>query len=96
MMTVEQCLLVCVMEECAEVAHRASKALRFGMDEVQPGQPLTNEDRLWGEVNDLIGVLILLQEKRDHPGPSDHAVQQKRGKVERFMAYSVECGQVAP
>jgi hypothetical protein len=29
-------LLSCLAEECAEVAQRASKSLRFGLSEVQP------------------------------------------------------------
>ncbi|WP_448208175.1 hypothetical protein [Azospirillum sp. sgz302134] len=39
---------------------RNSKCLRFGLDEVQPGQRLSNADRLAGEVGDLMGVVDLL------------------------------------
>lgn len=49
-------LLWVLAEECAEVAQRASKAARFGLDEVQPGQALTNEERLWQEMCDLCAV----------------------------------------
>jgi len=34
----EREVLTILMEECAEVIQRASKALRFGLDEVQPEQ----------------------------------------------------------
>ena len=50
-------ILVILIEECAEVQHRATKALRFGMGEIQPGQPDTNSARLAEEVGDLSAVL---------------------------------------
>jgi hypothetical protein len=39
-MTRDEHLMTIAMEECAEVAQRVSKAVRFGMEEIQPGQPL--------------------------------------------------------
>lgn len=62
-------LLTILGEECAEtfevmaeralarIQIRASKALRFGMDEVQPGQPLTNAQRLAREIGDFQEVV---------------------------------------
>ena len=61
-MNLEQYLLTLLVEECAEVAQRATKAQRFGMNEVQPGQDLNNFQRLNGEINDLMTVMGLLQE----------------------------------
>ena len=56
--TPRQCeILVILIEECAEVQQRATKALRFGMGEIQPGQPDTNSARLAGEIGDLSAVL---------------------------------------
>ena len=49
----ERELLVILAEECAEVAQRVSKLLRFGADEIQPDQPDTNAARLGFEVGDL-------------------------------------------
>jgi hypothetical protein len=62
-MTREQHLLIKLSEECAEVAHRVSKALRFGLDEIQPGQDLDNGERLWQEIHDLIAVIEMLGEE---------------------------------
>lgn len=56
-MTRQEQLLLIAMEECVEVAHRLSKALRFGMEEVQPGQPLTNSQRIYDEYYQLRAVL---------------------------------------
>lgn len=39
-------LLACLAEEAVEVAQRATKAMRFGCNEVQPGQPLCNVQRI--------------------------------------------------
>lgn len=86
-MTRDEHLLVIVMEECAELAQRASKALRFGLSEVQPEQALTNVERIVGEYSDLAGVMEMLNIASD---PALAAA--KRAKVEKFLAYSEACG----
>lgn len=52
-------LLVFLNEECAEVAQRTTKALRFGLEERQPGQGLSNAARLANELGDLLEVVDL-------------------------------------
>lgn len=49
----ERELLEILIEECAEVTQRATKALRFGLAEMQPGQGKTNAERLANELGDL-------------------------------------------
>jgi hypothetical protein len=58
------------MEECAEVSEqcsaltvRVSKALRFGLNEVQKGQLLSNMQRISIELNDLRATSELLEQK---------------------------------
>lgn len=46
-------LLTILIEECAEVAQRATKMLRFGVEEIQPDQSFSNQERLSDEVGDL-------------------------------------------
>lgn len=53
-------LLTILGEECAEVAQRASKAARFGLTEIQPGQAETNVRRLEHELGDLVAVADML------------------------------------
>lgn len=53
----ERELLTILIEECAEVQQRATKMLRFGVEEVQPGQPDTNRLRLSDETGDLYALL---------------------------------------
>ena len=56
----ERELLTILMEECAEVQQRASKALRFGTQEVQPGQAKNNVERLAVEIGDLQALIDIL------------------------------------
>lgn len=58
----EREILTILIEECAEVQQRATKLLRFGRDEVQSGQPLSNKDRLSEEIGDMQAVLTLAEE----------------------------------
>lgn len=55
--TIEECSEV--IQACAAVQQRATKMLRFGVDEVQPGTGLSNLVRLSTEVGDLRAVLEL-------------------------------------
>lgn len=87
-------LLSCLAEECAEVAQRVSKALRFGLAEIQPGQPLTNAQRIEQELTDLIAVAAKLNDENilDMNGIDPSAIDEKWLKVEKFMVYAVEQG----
>ena len=83
-------ILTCAAEECAEVAQRITKALRFGLAEVQPGQTLTNAERICVETKDLIALLIGLYDGKHIPmfEPTNVEVATKLAKVERFMVYA--------
>lgn len=87
-------LLTITGEEGSEIQGRTSKALRFGLNEVQPGQPLTNARRLVGECNDLLALLEMLHaEGVDLTGLGDRAeIAAKKMKVEKFLVYSREMG----
>ena len=82
-----------MVEECLEVAQRATKAMCFGAEEVQPGQEQNNVERLNGEWNDLLATAELLAEEADIELFRDVSlIVRKREKIEKFMAYSRECG----
>jgi NTP pyrophosphatase (non-canonical NTP hydrolase) len=92
-MTRTEHLLFMLAEECAEVAQRASKAARFGIDEIQPGQPFTNAERIEQEWNDLLAVLEMLRAEGAIKWNVDSAmIRAKKAKIEKFLRYSVECG----
>lgn len=88
-------LLVNAMEECNEVAQRISKALRFGLQEVQPGQERTNAERILYEYLQLEeSVAMLFREgliPYEYPG-SDQVHQKKREAFEKFLLLSKEQG----
>lgn len=86
-------LLQIVSEECNEVGQRASKAIRFGLSEVQTGQELNNAQRLIYEFNDLVAVMDMLFQEGHIPYVFDHLMQQKKkAKVEEFLLHSKDQG----
>lgn len=82
--------LTCLGEEANEVAQRVSKALRFGMREVQTGQERTNTDRLMDELRDLVCVAKILEDLGYLPAlyVKPEMVAAKREKIERYMEIS--------
>jgi NTP pyrophosphatase (non-canonical NTP hydrolase) len=82
-----------VAEEAVEVAQRATKALRFGTEEVQPGQALSNLQRMRGELCDLLAAFEMVYDEAGHQFGIDlDAIAAKKAKVEKFLAYSRELG----
>lgn len=109
-MTRQELLLTQLAEECAEVAQRVSKALRFGLEEIQPGQSLNNAERIVEELIDLQAVWRMLQnEPNAHAGDGfarfcilpvlsleaeRERMLAKIAKVEKFLAFSAARGRV--
>jgi hypothetical protein len=91
-------LLTILGEECVEVAQRCSKALRFGVDEAEPGQKYTNADRIMRELADVRGVVEMLGEdgvvwmNESEPAVYRVLVDAKKAKIERYLVYSAQCG----
>jgi hypothetical protein len=75
-----------ISEQCCRLAIRISKALRFAPDEVMPGQPFNNLQRLKAELNDLVGAA-------EASGLIDREqVEAKKAKIRKFAALSRACG----
>ncbi len=92
-MLLQEHLLIILAEECSEVAHRASKALRFGLREVQKGQTFTNAERIIYEFSDLYAVMRLLYAKGLIPQVTDQGlIDEKMAKIQEFLEYSRKCG----
>lgn len=94
-MTREEHLLLCLAEECAEVAQRVSKALRFGLSEVQADQPFNNAERIVEELHDLLSVAAILGREGILDNPTmvmPDTVQRKLAKIEKYFAISREHG----
>ncbi len=92
-MNLQEHLLTILIEECNEVAQRATKALRFGLEEVQPDQPLTNAERIVYEYNDLLTVISMLTEK-GFISNVIHAEMMiaKKEKIIKYLEYSKSIG----
>ena len=91
-MTRQQLLLTQLAEECMEVAQRASKAIRFGIDEIQPGQELTNVERLRLEFSDLMAICDMLFYEGINLSVEQSLIDAKQAKVEKFLEYSRSLG----
>lgn len=96
-MTRTEHLLAILAEECAEVSQRATKALRFGLDERQPAQPFNNAERLVQEWCDLRAAFEMLVDEGavelyDDDGRIARMIGNKRDQVEHFLRYSAELG----
>lgn len=96
-------LMVRAMEECNEIAQRLSKALIFGMDQVQhlPGDKPeenpelhTNHERVRLEFRDLAAVLDMIDPKLT--AFSGIEFEAKQAKVERYLLLSEQCGTLDP
>lgn len=88
-------LLTILGEEAVEVAQRCSKALRFGLHEVEPGQGYSNRERILVEFADFFAVLEMLNTEGVldlEEYPVAEAIEAKKAKVEKFLTYSRHCG----
>lgn len=73
------------MEECAEVQHRASKALLFGLHDVESGESLDNIERLEVEYNDLLAIIGMLNRHGVSIQSNESAQFYKTVKVSRYI-----------
>lgn len=87
----EKELLVILVEECAEVAQRATKALRFGLDETQKGQPFDNSYRLSQEIGDFSCVIHeMMRAKMISKSDIDNGFFHKQKQLAKWMQHSEE------
>lgn len=96
MMSGLQHLLGKLAEEGTEVAQIALKTAQFGMYEVCTGQPHTNVERVHQELDDLMGIIEMLNERYGFDYiPNPERIAAKKVKVDKFLAYSQSLGMVA-
>lgn len=91
-------LLAHLAQECCEVAARCTKAQMFGLDEVQPEQPLTNRRRIVEELQDLFAIVDEMQEYEILPRlsmrDSQARISAKIRKAGTFRNYSRKLGRL--
>jgi hypothetical protein len=102
--TREEHLLTIIAEESTEIAKCATKALRFGLTDTEPGKDENNATRMTLEYLDLIAVLEMLRDENPafrlwHQRAKfgiNEKIAAKREKVEKFLLYSKEQGTLNP
>ena len=85
-MRLHEHLLTLLSEECNEVGQRCSKAIRFGLLEVQEGQKMDNAERIVDEFHDLLAVVMLMERRGilPHVMPS---CEELEVKIKKKIAY---------
>jgi hypothetical protein len=86
--------LVKLSEECNEVAQRCTKALRFGMEEIQAIQELTNAARIRGEMAGLMAAYDKLVRMGVLEYPKTHEIHDASTKKDKYFEYSKKVGTV--
>lgn len=86
-------LLVCIMEECAEIQQAVAKGLRFGLDDTHPDYPeITNEVDIMTEFYQLVTVIELLEAEGIVSSRKTEEIEKiKKGKLKKlefYMEYS--------
>lgn len=98
-MDITNYLLVCLMEESAEIAQAAAKSIRFGLDDSHPERVgETNEEDLLEELYQCIAVVEMLQENKNLKTLTNEEIQciknKKKEKMIKYISYSKEKGQL--
>ncbi len=86
-------LLVCLIEECAEVQKEAAKALRFGLRDKWKDNKETAE-KLSYEIIDMLAIVEMLTDENALPlflKPKE-MMETKKERVLKFMTYAVKRG----
>jgi len=93
--SVERYLLQQICEEAAEVIQRASKASRFGLEEIEAGQDLNNAERMALELADLnVAIRVLCTETNVDIFVTSEYVEERESRLRNSMAYSSALGRV--
>src|ERR1035437_114391 len=86
-------LLVILAEECAEVQQQCCKALRFGLNEIRPqDSEETNSESITRELEDLEGMVHMLQASQSIGHFNQENIDKKIVKVEKYLKYSESVG----
>lgn len=91
----KEMLLICLNEECLEVAKEADKSVRFGLDDWEPGTSPTetNRKRLTDELSDLIAVAQMLKDELHiDEYMNEEKISNKKDRVEKYFIYSKNKG----
>lgn len=92
-----QYLLGKLAEEACEVSQIALKTSDFGLDEIVPGLGVSNKHLLWGELDDLMCLIGMLNAEFDLGyAASDASMGLKEHKVHHYYRKSAALGMAEP
>tara|TARA_R110002072_G_scaffold302699_1_gene487420 strand:+ start:9799 stop:10257 length:459 start_codon:yes stop_codon:yes gene_type:complete len=75
-----------IIQECLKIQHLASKVLRFGLNEIQPGTVLRNVDLLGAEIGDFMAVVNRLYDQNVLAKDLvEWASERKEKKLEKYI-----------
>lgn len=90
-----QYLLMKLAEEAVEISQISLKSAQFGLNEKHPDLTETNKERIHAELNDLNGIITMLNcEYGFDYLMNTKAMYKKIDKVNHFYGYSKELGMV--
>jgi len=97
-MNLDDYLLSHLAQECSEVAIRCTKAQMFGLNEIQPDQPLTNRQRIVEELADLSALVVKMEDLGILPILTDaelnDRISAKHKKSSHYREYSRKLGRL--
>lgn len=96
-MNLQQTLLHQIEEECLEIAHACSKAIRFGLNDHWKDKPTDNQQDIANEFNDLFGAIEALAEFEGTDFRNTYnrtKIDAKKAKIRAMMEYSISRGQL--
>lgn len=88
-------LLACLIEECSEIQKDSCKALRFGLNDINPRTQVKNRNAIAFEINDLLAVIELLEESEILEAfiiGDRIKIDEKKAKVMHYMKYAEQQG----
>ena len=78
-------IMLILQEEGAEVIQAVSKCSRFGMDNCNPGKPLTNREHLEEELGDVLAMVdIMLEQGIVNIAKLEEAKLNKKYKLKKW------------
>lgn len=88
-----QHLLVKLAEERVEIAQIALKTAQFGPDGIIPGTNITNFQKCHQELDDLLGVVEMLNDEFNFGYiPNRANMNAKKAKVREYLEHSIKLG----
>jgi len=80
--------LACVGEESGELQQEVGKAIRFGLDDVNPATAESNRDAIIREFNDLCGAMVTLFDCPLYNLINNTDINNKNKKILAWLEYS--------